>query len=93
MNLSNLDGADGFKMFGDREDLDSSASISSAGDIYGDGFDDILIGASRADPNSSFSGETYLIYGGETILDAFDLADGTQDGSIELSNITDDFAL
>ena len=71
-------------------------SVSSAGDVNGDGYDDILIGAPNADPGwelngSSNDGETYLVYGGETILDAFDLADGVQDGTIQLSHITDEF--
>ena len=39
---------------------------------------------------SSNNGETYLVYGGETILDVFDLADGVQDGNIQLSHITDE---
>jgi len=90
-DLSILDGSNGFVMNGiDAVDL-SGRSVSSAGDVNGDGYDDMLIGASMADPNGSNSGETYLIYGGNTILDAFDLADGVQDGSIELSHVTDEF--
>ncbi|QDV74514.1 FG-GAP-like repeat-containing protein [Botrimarina mediterranea] len=39
-------------------------SVSSAGDFNGDGFDDFLFSAPNAPPNSQFSGETFLLYGG-----------------------------
>jgi len=38
----------------------SGRSVASAGDVDGDGLDDILIGADGSDPNNSDSGETYL---------------------------------
>jgi len=41
----------------------SGQSVSSAGDINGDGFDDLVIGAASADPNGDISGETYVVFG------------------------------
>lgn len=38
-------------------------SVSSAGDINGDGIDDLIIGAPYADPNGNNSGSTFVIYG------------------------------
>lgn len=93
LDLSSLDGTDGFIFRGIRRTNESGFSVSSAGDVNGDGFDDIMIGAPGANPNGNDSGETYLVYGGKTTLQAFDLADGTPDGSIELSHITDEFFL
>ncbi len=92
VDLSALDGTDGF-IFNGIDAFDFSGhSVSSAGDVNGDGFDDLLISAIRADTDGLLdTGETYLVYGGDTIMDAFDLADGVQDGSIELSNVTDAF--
>lgn len=37
--------------------------VAAAGDFNGDGLDDYIIGANRAQPNGNGSGETYLIFG------------------------------
>jgi len=58
-------------------------SVSRLGDINGDGFDDVVIGADLADPNSTDSGAAYVIYGKSTgfdqVIDVDTLAVG--DGS------------
>jgi hypothetical protein len=38
-------------------------SVSDAGDINGDGIDDLIIGAPYADPNGNNSGSSYVVYG------------------------------
>ena len=46
------------------QDDNSGRSVSSAGDFNGDGVDDVIIGASRADPNGVDSaGESYIVFG------------------------------
>ena len=64
LELSALDGADGLVFRGiDGEDF-SGRSVSSAGDVNGDGLDDLLIGAFWADPNGNpYAGESYLVFG------------------------------
>ena len=49
--LSSLGGTNGFVINGIDPDDSSGGSVSSAGDVNGDGFDDPIIGAFHADPN------------------------------------------
>ena len=53
----------GFVLNGvDEGDL-SGRSVSGAGDINGDGLDDLIIGALQANPNGSNSGASYVVFG------------------------------
>lgn len=63
LDLSNLDGSNGFVVNGIDEGDRSGVSISGAGDINGDGVDDLIIGADSADPNGGDSGESYVVFG------------------------------
>ncbi|MBK5931713.1 peptidoglycan DD-metalloendopeptidase family protein [Halochromatium salexigens] len=63
LELSSLDGSNGFVINGVSENDYSGASISAAGDINGDSTDDLIIGALRADPNGAGSGASYVVFG------------------------------
>ena len=70
MDLPILNGINGFRLDG-KSVLDQSGnSISTAGDINSDGFDDLIIGAWTADPNGNFSGSTYVVFGRASNFDA-----------------------
>ena len=64
LNLASLAGTDGFRLDGVAADDRSGRAVSVAGDVNGDGFDDLLIGAYGADPNNSTSGSSYVVFGG-----------------------------
>jgi hypothetical protein len=63
VNLSSLNGSNGFKLSGVAADDRSGVSVASAGDVNGDGFADLIVGAESADPNGSASGASYVIFG------------------------------
>ncbi|MES2791000.1 MAG: Calx-beta domain-containing protein [Planctomycetota bacterium] len=66
LNLSSLNGTNGFILYGiDAGDL-SGTSVGSAGDFNGDGFDDFVIGATSAAGVGNLSdnaGESYVVFG------------------------------
>ncbi|MEO1210418.1 MAG: hypothetical protein AAFX78_12820 [Cyanobacteria bacterium J06638_20] len=62
-NLSDLNGDNGFVINGIDEYDYSGTSVSGAGDINGDGFDDFIIGAYGSDPNGDRSGASYVVFG------------------------------
>jgi Ca2+-binding RTX toxin-like protein len=65
--LSSLNGTDGFRIDGALAGDQSGAGVASAGDVNGDGFDDLIIGAYMADPGGQDSaGSSYVIYGDAT---------------------------
>ena len=61
LELSLLDGSNGFVLYGVGENDLSGQSVSSAGDLNGDGFDDVIVGANAGDPNGTQSGESYVV--------------------------------
>jgi len=62
LDLSDLDGTNGFRLDGAASGDNSGFSVSDAGDVNGDGYDDLIIGARRA--HSDASGASYVLFGG-----------------------------
>ena len=63
INLSSLNGSNGFKLNGAVAGDQSGWSVASAGDVNGDGIDDLIVGARYADANGTDSGASYVVYG------------------------------
>ena len=66
LELATLNGTNGFTLFGLEFDDQSGGAVSGAGDVNGDGFDDLLIGASGRDAiryNKRDLGESYVVFG------------------------------
>ena len=87
LDLATLDGSNGYRLAGIDAYDTSGVSIAGAGDFNGDGFDDLIIGASDADSGTSTTaGESYVVFGGADCLAALDWLSGI-DGVIELADI------
>lgn len=63
LGLGTLDGSNGFRIDGVAAGDGSGNAVAVAGDVNGDGIDDLLVGASTADPNGTSSGSAYVVYG------------------------------
>jgi Ca2+-binding RTX toxin-like protein len=68
LNLSTLNGSNGFVINGTTAGEGSGISVSNAGDVNGDGFADLIIGVRRAGPNSNnYGGSGYVVFGGSSV--------------------------
>ncbi|MEM9275203.1 MAG: integrin alpha [Cyanobacteria bacterium P01_F01_bin.143] len=68
LDLSDLDGTNGFIIKGANPGDRSGESVSNAGDLNGDGIGDIIIGATSADPNGQLSaGAGYVVFGNSNV--------------------------
>ena len=57
-------GTGGFVLNGQNTTDQSGFSVASAGDVNGDGFDDLIVGAFRADSAGGFdAGKSYVVFG------------------------------
>ncbi|ELS02877.1 VCBS repeat-containing protein, partial [Xenococcus sp. PCC 7305] len=71
IELSALDGNNGFVLKGITADDNSGRSVSSAGDVNGDGLADLIIGANRANGGT---GESYVVFGSSNPSSAIELS-------------------
>ncbi|MCP4386463.1 MAG: hypothetical protein GY798_34485, partial [Hyphomicrobiales bacterium] len=62
-DLTFLAPSQGFIIQGDAVGDDAGRSVSSAGDVNGDGLDDLIVGADRGDDGGTEAGEAYVVFG------------------------------
>jgi Ca2+-binding RTX toxin-like protein len=85
IDLASLTAAQGFRVLGASAGDTAGVSVNSAGDINGDGFDDLVIGAPGVTANGYYgAGQAYLVYGGNDLAN-IDLATMTQDQGFRLT--------
>ncbi len=96
IQAASLDGSDGLRIdapiqakIGGTDHTRGGEFVSSAGDINGDGYDDLLIGAIEADVNATIpfegltnAGFTYVVYGGDYGVFAPDVTAETISGNL-----------
>ena len=67
LDLTALNGSDGFRLNGSGDGENTGSSVASAGDVNGDGFADLVIGAPGLSPECvSYAGASYVVFGGVT---------------------------
>lgn len=69
-NLSALNGSNGFRLDGNQIGDSAGGSIAAAGDVNGDGYDDLIIGVEGADSHGKDSGSAYIVFGKGTPFNA-----------------------
>ncbi len=81
LDLGTLDGSNGFRIDGGESGDLAGFSVDFAGDLDGDGFDDLLVGVRGGDAGAADAGETWVLFGASggfsSALSVFDL-DGSK---------------
>ncbi|MEH2360530.1 beta strand repeat-containing protein [Nostoc sp.] len=92
LNVSDLNGTNGFAINGIAAGNESGWSVSNGGDINNDGIDDLIIGANRAPANGIFqAGQTYVLFGGTNVGNSgtFNLSDLNGTNGFAINGITE----
>ncbi len=78
LDLSTLDGTNGFLIDGKSAGVSAGLSVSVAGDVNDDGFDDLIIGSSLDDASVADVSGAYLLFGRTAFAATVGLTDSAQ---------------
>mmetsp|Transcript_61172 Transcript_61172/g.126311 ORF Transcript_61172/g.126311 Transcript_61172/m.126311 type:complete len:780 (+) Transcript_61172:94-2433(+) len=88
LSVGALDGSNGFEMVGARTYSRTGFDVDGAGDVNGDGFDDIVLGAPyMQSEGKSTAGEVFVVYGRANFSESMAL------GDLENGDGTDGFVI
>ena len=76
IDLTGLSSGHWFIIQGDTNLDNAGTSVSSAGEVNGDGYDDVIVGAFRGSDGGLEAGEAYVIYGGPQYGGVLPASDG-----------------
>jgi VCBS repeat-containing protein len=85
VNLTTLTAAQGFIIQADTALDFVGRSVASAGDVNGDGFADVIVGANGGDDGGNSAGEAYVLFGG---AGGFGVADAAGRRVVDLTTLT-----
>lgn len=71
LDLGALSSSEGVVIHGDGRGDRAGYDVSAAGDLNGDGFDDVLVGAYQGDDGGTVGGEAYVIFGRADFSDIY----------------------
>ena len=64
IEVTTLNGSSGFALYGISAYDNAGGNVTGAGDLNGDGYDDMIVGANTNDPNGiTDAGQSYVVYG------------------------------
>jgi len=91
LTLSGLSGTNGFVLTGINAYDGAGWTVSTAGDVNGDGIDDVIIGATAADPNGQSSGQSYVVFGTTAVIAGVSLPLSSLNGTngFAINGVTD----
>jgi len=95
-NLAKLNGTKGFEIAGINEEDNLGSAVNNAGDINGDGIDDLILGASQAshDGKYTYQGGVYVVFGQKNSFPThFDLQDLNGKNGFSIPGLNRDDAL
>ncbi|MDF0552331.1 hypothetical protein [Kamptonema sp. UHCC 0994] len=91
VNPAELNGSNGFTIFGFDAEGSAGNAVSYAGDINKDGFDDLLIGASSANSDDkNNAGKTFVVFGSKEFPANFSLAEANGKNALVLNGVETD---